>query len=314
MKKIVIGCMSVLIMSGLVSACMAPFNIEGVAFTNGEEVDFSRIEDYGEEGVNYVKQVDSSRVSYLYKSRYDSNTMVYIGNYSLSYASECNANCMGVIADTGTVPAFPEEEPDTAYFDFVRAVVMELKWLSENGIVNLSRSEIETIESGLYKERNGGMQYWTCKDTPLAYNAWYEKGEEQGVWGDAEGVKTFGVEGGSGISNCSVIDPGEGTPKEALSVQATRVINTVNQSTPYCMIKSVSFQKGEVQLGFSRTPETQGRIAMYNIKGEEIAETIINADTRRVSLGLDRVNSSGIYIIRYDLSNTLGSVKVNLVD
>ena len=62
-------------------ACISPVNIQGIAFTNGEDVHFQLIEGYGEEGANYLKDTEELRIAYRFRSRYDARAMVYVGNY-----------------------------------------------------------------------------------------------------------------------------------------------------------------------------------------------------------------------------------------
>ena len=118
-------------------ACPSPANIEGVAFTSGESLNIEVLMDMGTENVNYFIDGDSLVSGIRYMSHYDPQTMVFIGNYGMSYQQGIRMACMGIILP---LPDSADEymSIDKATFNFAAAVKAELEWLVDNDVVDLS--------------------------------------------------------------------------------------------------------------------------------------------------------------------------------
>ncbi len=194
---------AVLIAAGLATACLSPTNIQGVAFTSGETIDYGALAACGQDGVNYLREEDSARVSFRYVSHASPDAMVYVGNYGLSYASGVNVTCMGVILDTAAIPdsvgiygELPRE-----VFDYSEAVIAELDWLVAHSILSITPAGLQAAKDSLRAAANGGQQYWTLQEALLSYNMWYEYDSQSGVWGVDSPNGVRGVYGG-----CSILD------------------------------------------------------------------------------------------------------------
>jgi hypothetical protein len=195
--------------------CVSPANIEGVAFTLGEQLNAQKLIQCGTENVNYLKDGAEPDIGIRYISHYDPRAMVFIGNYGLSYQQNVRVNCMGVVLPL-TDSANPTIRIDASVFDFAAAVKAELVWLSSNGIVDIAVETIEKIDSTLHASGNGGVQYWTHAKSVLGYNSWYVKDTLTGLWGSSG----LGINGVYAVKGCSVIQPGSGLPPSNLETAA----------------------------------------------------------------------------------------------
>lgn len=173
-------------------ACVSPGNLQGVAFTDGETLDFDALASMGEENVNYFLDGTEPHIGFRFRSHYDPRAMVYVGNYGLSYMSDVYLNCMGVVLPEAELP--DSLDPlysgiTVAMFDFNAAVLAEVEWLVDNGILGLSSDGLQELRRVFTEPdtsmhvSNGGMQYWTLQNTFLGYNSWYDYDDQGGVWG-----------------------------------------------------------------------------------------------------------------------------------
>lgn len=203
----------------LTRACPAPTNIEGVAFTSGERIDLQKLMLMGVENVNYLRDNEATNIGIRYKSHYDPSAMVFIGNYGLSYQEGMSMNCMGVVLPLpDSVNELAPISKET--FNFAAAVKKELEWLVYFGIIGLSYEKVVKIDSVLSIATNGGMQFWTHANRPLAYNSWFGYDSVSGKWIE-EGVNGVrGVYGVDGVKGCSVVNPGNGMPSAGLGTTA----------------------------------------------------------------------------------------------
>lgn len=187
-----------------VSACVSPTNIEGVAFTDKEELHFESLSALGSAGVDYkVSLNENGGKTVCYPSHYNADAMVFIGNVSLLYKQDVTLNCLGIIIPLADDMLNNHTPVPLEMFDFTKAVKVELEWLMEHGILNINHDKIDSISKGLGGQDNGSVQYWTKQHATLHYNSWYTYNAENGEW---EGGATDGVNGiVKSVNGCSVI-------------------------------------------------------------------------------------------------------------
>lgn len=199
-----------LLLSGLLcflspaSACLGPSNVEGVAFTNGEILNFESLSSLGTEGINYKLVLsDNGGTTVTYPSHYDSKVMAFIGNVGTSYQQDMMINCFGIICPLSEEMINSHQLVSKEVFNFAAAVKSELKWLVAHNILTVEDDVIDSVFESLDKAPNGGMQYWTLQKNSLAYNSWYTYDTLHQVWSSegANGVK--GVYTVRGVNGCT---------------------------------------------------------------------------------------------------------------
>lgn len=277
-------------------ACLSPTNIEGVAFTDGEEIDLEVLTAMGEEGVNYVIDGEEPHIAVRYLSHYNPKAMVYVGNYGLSYQQDVRMNCMGVIlpVEEGQDPFEPVERSE---FDFAAAVRAELQWLVDHGVLDLAPAKIAVIDSALSAAANGGVQYWTHAGTVLGYNSWYEYDEQRGTWAGGEGAKgePQAVRGVDAVNGCSVVEPGDEQPTEPLGSSMTgrrgAVIRRGRESWAVATVRG-----GTIALDLTRPSVTGGEATLFNPLGAEVTRRFIAPGQRIVSLTVPATTAVGNYL------------------
>jgi hypothetical protein len=252
----------ILTAQAFVQACTSPGNIEGVAFTDGEVLNLEKLEAIGTENVNYYKDGAVPHVAIRYAGHYDPRTTVYIGNYGLSYQQDVYMNCMGVVYP---IDGDAYEPIDVSVFDFAEAVRVELAWLSDIGVIDLTAETIEKIDSALDASSNGGVQYWTHAETVMGYNSWYEYDDAAGVWGGGDGVYggVNSVRGVDAVKGCSVVQPESGLPPEPLGT--TGVI----QRQPGTPLES---GRGALSVSLSRVVRGNTGKAVFDMRGRSIGK------------------------------------------
>jgi hypothetical protein len=256
-----------------VSACLAPPNIEGVAFTNDEQLNLESLSVLGDSGVHYkVMLNENGGKTVCYPSHYNADGTVFIGNVGLLYESEMTINCMGIVVpqpESLNTSAIPVEE-----YDFPMAVKVELEWLVEKGIIDISQDLIDTIYEKLGEQQNGGFQYWTQQGMALQYNRWFIYDKIHGSWGgESDGV--------NGVRGCLAIQlPGiEKFDNVSVREQKNRsavmndiVINvqgrtiTVNGGNDFTADKiSVISVSGRIMRVFKNTHTGKNRLTLNDI-------------------------------------------------
>jgi hypothetical protein len=292
----VLGFSCVLLAAGSASACPSPNNIEGVAFTGNETVNWSAIEALGTSGSNFLKAGELDEVSYRYVSHYSRKAMAYVGNVGLSYQSGVTVNCMGVILDPGDTGESGQIEKSR--FDFAQAVKVELSWLVANDLVELTADKIEEIYDSLAKATNGGVQFWTCCKSVLGYNSWYGYDEQTGVWGSAAGVdgvnavrNVQGVYGG-----CSVIKMEFELPPAQLEGSAGILL----PSSRHVPAGMAVHHEGGLAIRLPQEWCSEGTVTVRKPNGQCVAVVPVVPGTRRVSIDQqDTPLLSGWYSIEF---------------
>ncbi|MBN2035131.1 MAG: hypothetical protein JW768_00180 [Chitinispirillaceae bacterium] len=197
-------------------ACMSPGNIEGVAFTSGEQLNLRILVQMGVENESYIIDGQAPNIGIRYRSHYHPRAMVYVGSYGLSYQRSVRMNCMGIILPVAD-SAGAYQMIDTATFDFAKAVMTELTWLYRTGVLRIRTESLRRINAALDTAPNGGVQYWTHTNAVLGYNAWYTYDSVTGAWSE-DGVMR--VRNADLLSGCSVIRPGNDLPPNTLEQTA----------------------------------------------------------------------------------------------
>ena len=158
-------------------ACnIMPGNTFGVSFNDNESIDVSVIEEYGEDGTSYIREVGDAdwmhdRIMYSYRSHNNPSVMVTI------VISEDPSMDIEDLGFTNTVFfTINEEGFDLAEFNQVACVRDELEWLNDFNVINIALVEIDEIETSFQQlitrlqEHDvafGSAFYWTKQDTLL---------------------------------------------------------------------------------------------------------------------------------------------------
>jgi hypothetical protein len=188
------------------SACIGPTNVEGVAFTNGEKLNFESISTLGTAGVNYQTILsDKGGTTVSYPCHYNSKAMAFFGNMGTLYQQNIMLDCFGIIFPLSEEMMSSHTPISKEIFDFTAAVKTELEWLSAHKIITLDNEAINTIVDSLKRANNGGMQYWTLQKKALAYNSWYTFDTLHGTWGGVDLDAVNSVKSVRGINGCSGI-------------------------------------------------------------------------------------------------------------
>jgi hypothetical protein len=188
------------------NACIGPTNVEGVAFTNGEEFNFESISALGVCGTNYQTVLsDRGGTAVSYPCHYDSKAMAFFGNMGISFQKDIMINCFGIIFPLSEEAMSSHTPISKEVFDFTAAVKTELEWLSSHKVITVDNEEISTIVESLKSTDNGGMQYWTLQKKALAYNSWYTFDTLHGTWGGTDLNSVNSVQTVRGINGCSGI-------------------------------------------------------------------------------------------------------------
>lgn len=275
-------------------SCLAPANIQGVAFTDGEELNLNVIREMGTEGVDYVAEGENEQVAIRYRSHYDERATVYIGTYGLSYQEDIPLSCMGVILDPELVDDI-YNPPSLSLFDFSQAVRTELEWLVAQGVLDLTQERINTITAALETAQNGGVQYWTKQKSVLAYNSWYDYDSQVGAWRSSQGGAVDGVNGAKG---CGVISPEY--HEFTASLSATTPVVRTKPAFRAVQVQAVLQQDGSLVVTYARptTASATGRIVSVDgrlVKGFTIPAGIHSYQISNLNM---RRMSSGVYILK----------------
>ncbi|MFP4417074.1 MAG: hypothetical protein ACLFSB_07370 [Chitinispirillaceae bacterium] len=289
MKRICFGCLIVLgaiVFRGW--GCLAPANMQGVAFTNEESLDLELLRSLGTEGEHYVVDGEAPQEAVRYRSHYDERAMVYVGTYGLSYQEGLALQCMGVILDPSILEGL-YQPPSVEVFDFTAAVVTELQWLVEQGVIDLTDGLIDTIDSALTQASNGGIQYWTLQTDVLGYNSWYRYNEQSGVWStkgeDVDAVR--GVNGG-----CGVISP-EFQNLEALLSSPSTVAPVIRLAGRHEQV-SVWHSASSPVLHLANPSQRPLSVKVVSINGKAVARFTIPAGAREYKMSKDMITDLGM--------------------
>ncbi|MFW5785575.1 MAG: hypothetical protein ACOCW1_05265 [Chitinispirillaceae bacterium] len=274
MKTITAGMILLLSLALRVWSCLAPANIQGVAFTDGEEINLDIIQELGTEGVDFLVEGEKEQIAIRYQSHYDERATVYIGKYGLSYQENIPLSCMGVILNPDLIDDIYNPPPVTL-FDFSQAVRTELEWLVSEGVLDLTQEKITTIASELQDVQNGGVQYWTMQNDVLAYNSWYDYDSRVGTWRGSVGGEVDGVNGAKG---CGVINPEY--IEFTASLEGTTSVAETNPAFRATQAKAALQQDGSLLVTSARptTASATGRIVTVN--GRLVKEFTIPAGVR----------------------------------
>jgi hypothetical protein len=248
-------------LSSMAWPCVSPGNIEGVAFTSGEELNLQKLTQFGTENVNYLKDGEEPNIGIRYISHYDPRAMVFIGTYGLSYQQNVRLNCMGVILP-GVDSTNPAVRIPVSDFDFAAAVKTEIVWLSYIGVIGISNEAIEKIDSALRASDNGGVQYWTHAESVLGYNSWYTNDTLSGVWGSTLSA----VRSANSVKGCSVIQPGSGLPP--ISLETTALASKIPAIQPGIHpVMARNQGNGAVIISFPRKTRANAILIALDLKG-----------------------------------------------
>ncbi len=264
--------------SGLVTlvatafCCVAPGNIQGVAFTSGEEISLEKLLRMGREEVSYLAEGKDTITSVRYRSHYDERAMVYLGTYGLSYQEGIEMPCMGVILDPEVIDGY---QPAVNVFDFSEAVRIELQWLIDNEILSIPGQTISTITTALQKQGNGGFQYWTLQKNAIGYNSWYEYDKTNGQW-SVTGVNAVRSK------SCAVISPEFVSLTESLD--ATFVTNSKAFAHSASVVKSTITGNGDMMIHLSHPSPVQMNAMLLSLNGRVVKQFKIPANTRFLKL------------------------------
>ena len=161
------------IVPAIANACLGPQNVFGILLNDGESVDISVIEEYGEEGTNYFFQqsgcndTDSSNCTniYSFKSHYSPSVMVEI---ILSGRQKQYPNVLRFTID--------EQALTDGQFLFSECIQEELNWLVNFGILSMERIKRETIQTAFIESDNNKIAsfFWTKQNTLLPNNAIFD--------------------------------------------------------------------------------------------------------------------------------------------
>jgi hypothetical protein len=199
-------------------SCLPPQNMQGIAFTNNEKIDFSVIEKTGEVNKNYFKEDTGDVKMIRYQSQFCQDVMVFVGSSGVSYQAGQVINCMGVILDTSKTPL--------SKVNLTKVLLSELTWLRQNNTIAISKIEVDEISTAFVNAPNGSVQYWTLQKALIGYNMWYEK-KADGIW-DMNGVKA--VRAVNAIAGCSSIKPQFSIPSGILA-NTTTILNKAQKTS-----------------------------------------------------------------------------------
>ena len=165
-----------------------------------------------------------------------------------------------------------------APFNYKAAMMLELTWLSEQGVLPLSRTDIQTYG----KKVTVGSQYWTLQDTAMAFNSTFTgERDSTGKWWIINTKRA-----------CGSIDEYALPPMEfvttSVKTDLTRVIKSV---------RPVATQTSHNSIALNYSPKgTVTQLRLYNAKGERITVSSFT-DTKGVTLTTDRALRAGWYAI-----------------
>ncbi|NLG19391.1 MAG: hypothetical protein GX556_18880 [Fibrobacter sp.] len=279
MKSFAVAFSGLIMLVATAFCCVAPGNIQGVAFTSGEQINLEMLLSIGREGVSYLAEGKDTITSVRYRSHYDERAMVYLGTYGLSYQEEIEMPCMGVILDPEVIDGY---QPAVDVFDFAEAVRTELQWLIDNEILSIPGQTISTIITALQKQGNGGFQYWTLQKNAIGYNSWYEYDQTKGQW------SVTGVNGVRSTS-CAVISPEFASLTEPLKVA---MFLTDKKPVPLSSsgVKTRINGNGEMEFEFSRPSPVQTDARLLSMNGRVIKQFRIPANTSFYKLNKVNIN------------------------
>lgn len=269
--------------------CLAPSNLQGVAFTNEERVNIELLQSMGIEGESYLVDGKAPEVAVRYRSHYDERAMVYVGTYGLSYQEDVPLTCMGVVLDPSILQDL-YQPPSVEVFDFTQAVVTEINWLVEQGILELSEETVQKIAAALGQASNGGVQYWTLQEDVLAYNSWYSYDDQNGVWGSkgARGVEGVDAVNGAG---CAAISPQFETVSAPLAGASPVAPDDRGMNAERLTISPTV--NGEAVFHLSRPSHKPLFARMVSLNGKVVAQFTIPAGVSRYSMDKSRLAGLG---------------------
>ncbi len=274
-------------------ACIGPENVQGVAFTAGEEIDFARIETLGQAGVDYLKESTDSSVTYRLRTATD-GAMLFLTNRGVGFMEHIEMPVLGVKVDSALFEKLVESNFDTTVFNFSSAVLKEVNRMVSLDIMSLKEAQISAIEKAFatLSHRNGGQQYWTKQGDVMAYNTWFDENGGGGVWGGVKGVDADMPSGGG--------DLGDGCGGSVLhDLPAGELVPTalVQTAAAQASVAQVQVDGSMLQVTFEQ-PLSEGTTAcLYSPAGRQIVERKLSAGARSFTLPLGAATARGVYLL-----------------
>jgi hypothetical protein len=267
--------------------CMGPSNIEGVAFTSGEQLNIANLRSIGVENVNYFSD---STTAIRYKSHYSNDAMVFIGNYGLEYQANMHLDCMGIILNQEKIP---ETLPITkTYFNFPLAVKTELLWLRQQTVISISDATIDSIYQSLDSSINGGAQYWTLQKKTLGYNQWFVKDSLNGSWG-MSGTRSI-----NGVKGCSSIKTEFALPSQQFPTTSVKA-SIVNVASS---LRIRACGKSSIEVLLPGFYHDLVKVSLVGASGRICAVSVSKSNSQVVTIPLAGIATSGVYYVvaQYD--------------
>jgi hypothetical protein len=255
------------------------------------------IEQFGDVDVNYFKDGDVEHAGYRYRSHYDSRAVIYVGTYELAFSQGVYVNCMGVVLPDSALPDSidPQFDPiPIGVFDLNSALITEVEWLEEHGIIDLTSEQVTAIRGALAQGGNGGTQYWTHADSSLTYNMWYEQDGVHAMWG-VNGVRSVNQ------LSCCVIAVEVSLPPMALEpVSSVEPAASMN-GTP-ARIVGVRMDRSGIIVQLTAPSRRAGCVSLVDIAGATAARFSLPAGAERVQVPRSRLpKAGGWYVVRCEI-------------
>ncbi len=147
-----------------VHACMGPENVFGIQLNNGESIDVSVIENFGEKDVNYYKKEQNGLLTYSFRSHYNQSIMVEVITHT---DPAVVSGALNFTVDTSTLKM--------TEFPYGACVRAELDWLVTAGVLEMERIKRERIEQSFkneaQQEHPAASFFWTKQDSLIPNNA-----------------------------------------------------------------------------------------------------------------------------------------------
>ncbi|MBD3240724.1 MAG: hypothetical protein GF331_09085 [Chitinivibrionales bacterium] len=231
----------------------------------------------GNESLRDLLWYPQTGCSIKYRSHSFDEAMVYLGFYAPGPQSEQLFPRMVFAVDPDIVFVAP--------FDFGTAVVAELGWLAEQGVISGIAGDREAIADAV---RGGNAQYWTLQDTALAYNQHFTYARDSsGAWQWGSIMVTRSC--GTGVTYAVPQAPLATAPRPS-SGAAERTFNG-----------GVNWQArtapAEVTVELGQPLRHAARMRVVDLRGRELWRGSIAAGAASVALPRRDIGSSGWRIV-----------------
>lgn len=279
-----VGCL-ILIFWGIAAACMGPMNIQGVALTDDEKVDFAKIEALGTHGTEYLKEGDGTLLTYRYKSL-TPHVMVYVANCLENLHYGGTIGFIGIKVDSLLFTQLEAAHFSTDIFDFTATLLIEIERMRRLEIISITDEKFMAIKTALEESKaNGGMQYWTKQDECLAFNSWFNNNELVSVDG-WDGIKGKQDEGDGCGGNVSFSLPTSNLEKP---------VSVVSTKQPTQAFMKTVISNSDISIHFANAVERSGTVHLYTALGKEILTRTLVKGSVKTSLNVDM--APGIYYL-----------------